>query len=102
MNNLFKAKKSQIIKPLRKADFEAYLAVSPRMTQHERYGNKERLKQLDSVEGKRRKEGREAAVQSMKNRQPQAAVDEQSENVTPQYQIQYYGFKRNAKSDAKE
>jgi len=89
--NVFNVKKSQIVKPVKKADFEAYLAVSPRMTTHERYGNNQRVKQLDKEEDKRRKEAQAAAVQSMKNRQPQAAVDEQGKEVPPQYQIQYQG-----------
>lgn len=86
---LITVKKSQLIK-LRKADFDAYLAISPRMSNHERYGNNERLKQLEKDDDKRRAEAKRAAQEQMRNRQPQAAVSEQNK-LTPQENLQYYG-----------
>ena len=83
-------KHTKDFKPVKKSDFDAYLAISPRMSAHERYGNSERLKQLAKDDDKRRAEAQRAAKEQMRNRQPQAAVSEQNKTTIGE-NLQYYG-----------
>lgn len=74
----------------KKSSMEPYLAISPRMTEHEREGNKNRIKQLEAVADEDEIEQERAAHEGLRNRQPQAAISEQNK-TTPQENLQYYG-----------